>query len=354
MSKSLIRSGRKVATHVTINVPIKGSPEDTAKLMRLMYRFRDCVRKALPLVKDGMDPSKGKMILKSFINNTWYAYSACCMAKLVLEGLGAMDGEYANIRKPFLVSSGDKSRSGNRNIRLLSLNELVIPYPFDGRGKYLKFSIRIPEKFMNLVEDLINLSKDGKASYGVTISLKRGLVAHINVPLDLWLKHTRKKDKPFGSDIAAIDLNSDRLNLVVITSDREIIYRKTFWYSEVNSPGYPKGKSDYIRFNAVNESVKLAYCYGASMMVLEDLFRMKTKKFTNSARANRKISRFPKRKLLTHAILECLKWSIEPHLINPAYSSFKGRELAKEYGLDIHTGSALALAFRFLKYGRIC
>ncbi len=122
MSKSLIRSGRKVATHVTINVPIKGSPEDTAKLMRLMYRFRDCVRKALPLIKSGIEPSKGKTLLRDFINNTWYAYSACCMAKLILEGLEATEGEYANVRKPFFVSSGDKSHLGNRNIRLLSVD----------------------------------------------------------------------------------------------------------------------------------------------------------------------------------------------------------------------------------------
>ena len=60
MSKNPIRSGRKVITHATINAPIKGFPQDTAKLMRLMYKFRDCVRKALPLVRDGMKPSKVK------------------------------------------------------------------------------------------------------------------------------------------------------------------------------------------------------------------------------------------------------------------------------------------------------
>jgi len=87
---------------------------------------------------------------------------------------------------------------------------------------------------------------------------------------------------------------------------------------------------------------------------LEDLFGIKNRKFTNSTKVNRKISRFPKRKLLTHAILESLEWSIEPHLVNPAYSSSKGKELAKKYGLDIHSGAALALALRFLKYGRVC
>ena len=354
MLKSPIRSGKKVVAYVTINAPIKGSLEDTAKLMWLMYKFRDCVRKALPLVRDGIEPSKGKTVLRDFINNTWYAYSACCMAKLILECLEATDGSYANVRKPFLVSSGDKSRLGNRNIRLLSTNELKVLYPFEGRGKFLHFSIKFPEKFIPLVKELIKRAKDGKISYGIAISLRSNLTAHISVPLDLWLKHRRKKSKPFGNNVASVDINSDRLNLVVITPDRELVYRKTFWYPEVNSPGYPKGKANYTRFQAVNEAVRLAYYYGASVMVLEDLFRVKKKKFTSSAKANRKISRFPKRELLMHTILESLEWSIEPYLINPAYSSSKGRELAKEYGLDIHSGSALALAFRFLKYVKAC
>jgi len=276
------------------------------------------------------------------------------VAKLILEGLEATDGNYANVRKPFLVSSGDKSHLGNRNVKLLNVNELEVLYPFEGRGKFLHFSIRFPEKFVPLVKELIDKAKRGEISYGVAISLKRDLVAHINIPLDLWLKHRRKKSKPLGNNVASMDINSDRINLVVITWDRELIYRRTFWYPEVNSPGYSKGVANYARFRAVNEVIKSAYYHGASVIVLEDLFRIKNRKFTSSAKANRKISRFPKRELLTHAILESLEWSIEPYLINPAYSSSKGKELAKKYGLDIHSGAALAISFRFLKYGKVC
>jgi len=354
LSKSLIRSGRKVVTHATINAPIKGSAEDAARLMRLMYKFRYCVRRALPLVRGGVEPTKGKKLLRDFIGNTWYAYSACCMAKLILEGLEATNGGCVNVRKPFLVSSGDKSRSGNRNIKLLGASELRVQYPFDGQGKFLHFSVMFPEKFVPLVEELVEKAKQSRVSYGAAISLKNDLVAHINVPLDLWLEHRRKKSKPLGNNIASVDINSDRVNLIVITPDRELICRKTFWYPEVNSPGYPKGKADYARHQAINEAVELAYYCGASVIVLEDLFRIKEKKFTNSAKANRKIGRFPKRELLTHAILEALEWSIEPYLIDPAYSSSKGRELAKEQGFDAHSGSALALALRFLEYGKVC
>ncbi len=113
-------------------------------------------------------------------------------------------------------------------------------YPFEDRGKFLHFSIRFPEKFIPLVEELIERAKQGKVSYGVIISLKSDLVAHINVPLDLWLKHRRRRSKPFGNNVASIDINSDRMNLVVITWNREPIYRKTFWYPEVNSPRYRK------------------------------------------------------------------------------------------------------------------
>ena len=103
--------------------------------------------------------SQLKAILRDFIGNAWYAYSACCMAKLILEGLEATNGGCVNVRKPFLVSSGDKSRSGNRNIKLLSASELEVQYSFDGRGKFLHFSAMFPEKFVPLVEELVEKSK---------------------------------------------------------------------------------------------------------------------------------------------------------------------------------------------------
>ncbi len=54
-------------THVTVNVPIRSSPENTMKLMRLMYAFRDAVRASLPLIRNGMSTSEVKKIVKHIV-----------------------------------------------------------------------------------------------------------------------------------------------------------------------------------------------------------------------------------------------------------------------------------------------
>jgi len=353
--KVKVRSGREVITHATVNVPIRGDPESVSKLVRLMYAFRDAVRMALPHIRAGRSISETKMIVRGKVNNVWYAYSASCFAKLIFEGLEE-EKTWVKILKPFLVSSGDRSRKGNRNIRIEDINTLLVLYPFDGRGKFLKFSMNVPEKFHPVIEDLIREARAGNATYGVSISLKEnGLVAHINAPLGIWLRYRKKKEKPLGGNIGAIDLNSDRLNLVIISPDGEILWRKTYWYSEVNSPGFPKGKAWALRLSALREAVSHAWMLGCSTIVFEDLFEIKKRRFTSSKRGNRKISRFPKRKLLMHGILETLEWGMEPVLVDPRFSSLKGKEFGRELGWDEHSGSALALAVRFLyTTGRKC
>ncbi len=82
-------------------------------------------------------------------------------------------------------------------------------------------------------------------SYTVKIVFRNGKIyLHVSVPTELYIKHFRKVDKdPNGSNIASFDLNSDRINMVIV--DRQGIIRdfKTEWYPEVNRPGYPKNKA---------------------------------------------------------------------------------------------------------------
>jgi len=50
--------------------------------------------------------------------------------------------------------------------------------------------------------------------------------------------------------VAGFDVNSDRLNVVVLDLDANIVALRTFWYSEVTSHGFPAEKAKWIRLNA--------------------------------------------------------------------------------------------------------
>ena len=105
---------------------------------------------------------------------------------------------------------------------------------------------------------------------------------------------------------AGFDLNSDRLN-VVINKGGEIIAIKTFLYSDVTRPGFPKGKAMALRLNAFSQALSFLSRVGVDHVALEDLFLVKRRKFTSSKSGNRKITRFAKKQLLIHGVIKSLR-----------------------------------------------
>ena len=73
-----------------------------------------------------------------------------------------------------------------------------------------------------------------------------------------------------------------------------------------------------------------AYHHGVGVVLFEDLERIKKRKYTWSMKANRKITRFPKRKLLEHAAVMALKYGFKVYLVNPAYTSKIGEKIRKK------------------------
>ena len=79
--------------------------------------------------------------------------------------------------------------------------------------------------------------------YGAVISFEEKPMIHLQIPLRLYIKHF-SSPKPNGYGlVAGFDLNSDRLNVVVINKESSIVTAKTWWYSKVVSHGFPKGKA---------------------------------------------------------------------------------------------------------------
>lgn len=65
----------------------------------------------------------------------------------------------------------------------------------------------------------------------------------INVKYSLYLEVMRRFDKPLGDNIAGVDVNTDRLNLVVVNRDGEIIWMHTARFLQVLARSFPKGKA---------------------------------------------------------------------------------------------------------------
>ena len=112
--------------------------------------------------------------------------------------------------------------------------------------------------------------------------------------------------------------------------------------------GFPRNKAHTLRLQALAKLLDYAYHHGVGVVLFEDLDRVKKRRYTKSRTANRKIMRFPKRRLLQHAIVMAMKYGFKVYLVNPAHTSKVGEKLGKELGLDKHTASAYALTLKYL------
>ncbi len=149
--------------------------------------------------------------------------------------------------------------------------------------------------------ELANRREEG---YGAIISFREYPRIHIQVPLWLYLKYfSTPKQKGYGL-IAGLDINSDRLNVVVIDSDGNIVAMKTFWYSETVSHGFPRDKAKCLRLNALSYALEWCRRIGVDFVVFEDLMRIRYRRFTSNPYVNRKIAKFPKKQILIHGVIK--------------------------------------------------
>lgn len=335
-------------THVTITgriIPLDN--ESYMELVLLAYRFREALVKAVKMYAKGLDRDTiVKEITKEL--NLGYADTIYKLAKLIVEGAkhNASNPLKIRIRKLFIASRGFTANKGNRNIRLLSTSELQVNIPWRG---WLKFKVVFGEQYIPLVNELVEKALSKKLSYSARIVFRNGKVyLHVSVPIELYLRYFRK-GRARGSMIAGFDLNSDRINMVII--DRFGIIRdvRTEWFPEVTSHGFPRNKAHTLRLQALAKLLNYAYHHGVSVALFEDLENIKKRRYTGSKTANRKITRFPKRKLLWHGIVMAMKYGFKVYLVNPAYTSKIGGKIGRELGLDKHTASAYTLALKYLR-----
>jgi IS605 OrfB family transposase len=319
---------------------VLSSAEDKAFLLYVMRNFKDAVDYAHSLLKKGLKENKIiKLLTSRILNNKWYSRSAYIRAKLYSEQ------PYLKLKKPQLYSVGVKAEKGNRNIRLMSTEIVLIKIPSaTGKHRWLKAKVKFGRKHIPIIQELTN----SNISYGAGICTKDSkLILYINIPLELYVKYMRKESKTkITEHIAGFDFNPDRINMVII--DRQGIMRdvRNEHFMEITSHGFPREKAVSLRRESLTKLVKYAREHGVKYYVIERLSKPKPK---GNKTAKRKISKMALREFTQQ--MEVLVPKVEGELIkvNPAYSSISAKIIAGDLGLDVHTTSAYIVAMRGLK-----
>ncbi|BDR92908.1 hypothetical protein Vsou_20010 [Vulcanisaeta souniana JCM 11219] len=351
MSNGGVVDASKLVAHVTIaGRLVPEASDDFMKLARLAHDFRKAVLYATRMIARGVDANSILRELRSMLNKA-YGDSAYKVAKALVEGCRYSNGNlrHIKVKKLFIVSEGEATRLGNRNVRLGPLGVVKIKYPYD--GSWLSFKALFGEEYIPLVKELVELSRQKRMSYGARIVFRSGRIyLHISIPLELYLKHF-KRGEARGSLVVGFDLNSDRINMVIVDKYGRIRDTRAAWFPEVTSHGFPRNKARARRLEALSELLRYAYYHGVGVVVFENLLLIKRRRFGKNRVANRKIARFAKRELLMHGIIMAMKYGFRVYLVSPRGTS-KSREhdeVMKRLGLDRHMASAYLIAMKGLK-----
>ena len=330
---------------VTVNGEVEF--EDECRVARIAYYYSKAVRAGINLALRGVPLNDAVKELYKVIPYAFYAETAYKQAS----ALARNNGNKVEVRGRWLACRGSKADKGNRGVKLHVLEYHVEVRVKDPWGGWAVGRAYFGRKHLPLLRELEELSKRGEEGYGAVISFKEKPTIHLQVPLWLYLKHF-SSPKSKGYDlVAGFDLNSDRLNVVVINKEGKVVTFKTWWYSEVVSHGFPKEKAKALRLNALSEALNFLSRIGVDYVSLEDLFLVKRKNFTTSKSGNRKITRFAKKQLLVHGVIKALRLGFNVVLVNPkgTTNSEEHERVMREKGFDRHTASAYLIALKGLE-----
>jgi len=340
-----------VVNYVTITGklhPVSG--EDYMRLVRLAWDFKNAVRITTRMIAKGVGRNNILKELRGMLNKA-YADSAYKLAKAMVEGclFNGCNPLHIEVRKPFIISEGESSRLGNRNVRLEDTNIVKVKYPYD--GSWITLRAEFGERYLPLLRELVELARRKKVSYGARIVFREGnIYLHLSIPIKLYLKYF-KRGEAKGGLVAGFDLNSDRVNLVIIDGHGRIVDTRTAWFTEAVSHGFSRNRARALRLGALAKLLKYCYTHNVGVVVFENLPLIKRRRFTRSRVGNRKITLFAKRQLIQYGVVMALKYGFKTLFTNPrgTTNSKEHGEIMKKLGLDRHTASAYLTALRGLE-----
>ncbi|ADX82337.1 hypothetical protein GO599_01560 [Sulfolobus islandicus] len=356
MRSKLIASKEALDNFQFVTINGKVVFEDKDRIVRIARAYSQVVKSAIRPLFDGKSIDELTKEFYNILPNYVYLETALKQAKTITDGLLDREDEkgeiiHARIRKFWFASRGNKSDKGNRNVKFHVLEDHVEVKVKDPWNKEWIFGkAYFGKEYLPLLHELEELAERKEEGYGAVISFKHYPMIHLQVPLWLYLKHfSLPKPNGYGL-VAGFDLNSDRLNVVVINKDGKVITTKTWWYSEVVSHGFPKEKARALRLNALSEALNFLSRIGVDYVVFEDLFLVRKKKFTRSKSGNRKVSRFAKKQMLIHGVIKALRLGFNVVLVNPkgTTNSEDHERVMREKGFDRHIASAYLIALKGL------
>lgn len=248
--------------------------------------------------------------------------------------------EWRRIRSNQFWSRGDKSKSGNLNLRIEPANDNYQLRITTGTRQWVYCQLWIPEKFKPMLDAHLN----DEPCY--TIRVKRGKDDRYRVYITFEAE-LPDQSVSFEAGAVGIDLNPSGQAWAETNVQGQLLDKG--WINTPELQYARQGRRDWLIGQAAHQIVGLAKSRGKGL-VLE---RLKFKRDKNHGRKlNRIFNNFTHSRLIEAIVREAKQQGVAIRQVNPAYSSVIGRRKYQAVypHLAIHEAAALTLARRGLGF----
>jgi len=319
------------------------SEEEKEKLEKLLFKFGRVRRRAYSLKRKGYTKSEIEKILQDEIGlNSRYIKDAYDSIKglpphVTFGGLNNQrlrekgkisKEEFHRRRNSIVISRGEKSKSGNLNMRLTERMELRINI---GHKKWIYPKVYIPKKYLDRYGHLL----DGSAPYTVIIKRRDdgGYDVRITVEVQTEVKE--------GKRVLALDINAGHIDFAVLEKERLKVV--SVGRIEIYETQFVrKGKREYRIHQAVDKIGNIAKHYDADIFV----GKLNTGSFkSDNRKANRKVKNMPQYKF-RKTLRKLERKGIKVDEKSEKNTTKVGEKISPLVGLDVHKCSAIAFALK--------
>ena len=321
------------------------SEEEKEELEKLMFKFGKARRRAYSLKRKGYTKSEIEKILQDELClNSRYIKDAYHSVKdlpphVTFGGLNNQrlrekgkisKEEYHKRRNSIVISRGDKSKSGNLNMRL-DIERMEIRINTGEDRKWIYPKVYIPKKYLDRYGHLL----DGSAPYTVIIKRRNDGGYDVRITIDT---QTEVKE---GKRVMALDINAGHIDFAVVEKEKPKVV--SVGRIGIHETQYVrKGKREYRVHQAVDKIGNIAKHYDADIFV----GKLKTGKFnSNNKKANREVKNMPQYKF-RKTLKKLERKGIKVVEKSEKNTSKVGKKISPIVGLDVHKCSAIAFAVK--------
>ena len=361
--------------YITLRLPFHAVGEEARLIYWTAWLCRLCTHKLLNTVKENpllADLSQynfikiGRRLCYDIIPNRRYIDGVSTLIHASLQSAKALKVDITKLElKPWLLfqSEAEPWAKGNLNIQFTNSNNVrILVFGKDKSSRKIDVKPVIPKGYAKLIHALIDKALRKEIGYPARVYIKdygNGLEhlygeIQVMVKYEFYLKVMRRHGKPLGDNIAGVDVNVDRLNLVVINRSGDIVWKYTARFPQVTSRGYPRKRAWSIIGEAVHRVLKNAYSHGASVIAVENPEIIGYLRYYWIRNGDRKTKNYNyKVSLFRNSIIERIIWKASLYGLQAIPVSPKGTThsedheyVMKRYGLDKHTVSAYLIALK--------